>query len=175
MVRMLLEEVDGSGNVLARYIQGTGIDEPLAETRGSTTSYYEADGLGSVTSLSNSSAALANTYTYDSYGQLTGSSGTVVNPYRYTGRESDPETGIYYYRARYYSAGIGRFLNEDPVRFHGGIDFYAYVENDPIGLTDPFGLCPWQVQKRPLKGIAGTIPGTYHVYFYNAKLVYQSA
>ena len=52
----VLEEVDGSGNVLARYIQGAGVEEPLAETCGSTTSYYEADGLGSITSLSNSSA-----------------------------------------------------------------------------------------------------------------------
>src|SRR5206468_2051350 len=46
----VLEEVDNSGNVLARYVQGPGADAPLSETRSGTTSYYEADGLGSVTS-----------------------------------------------------------------------------------------------------------------------------
>ena len=95
-----LEEVDGSGNVLARYVQSPGVDQPLAEVRGSTTSYYQSDGLGSVTSLSNSSGALANTYTYDSIGKLTASTGTVINPYRYTGRDFDPETGLDYYRTR---------------------------------------------------------------------------
>src|SRR5260370_31942396 len=61
-----IEEVDGSGTVLVRYTQSKRVDEPLSEVRQSTTSYYEQDGLGSVTSLSNFSGALANTYTYDS-------------------------------------------------------------------------------------------------------------
>jgi RHS repeat-associated protein len=137
----VLEEVDGSGNVLARYVQSPAVDQPLAEVRGSTTGYYEADGLGSITSLSNSSAALGNIYTYDSYGNLTASSGTVVNPYRYTGREFDTETGIYYYRARYYNPTTGRFLSEDPIRFEGGIDFYTYVSNSPLNDIDPSGFC----------------------------------
>src|SRR5207249_6441384 len=109
----VLEEVDNSGNVLARYTQGKGIDEPLAESRSATTSYYQADGLGSITSLSNSAGALANTYTYDSFGKLTASTGTIVNPFRYTGRESDNESGLYYYRARYYDQNVGRFIGED--------------------------------------------------------------
>jgi len=140
----VLEEVDTSGNVLARYVQSSGVDQPLAETRGSTTSYYQADGLGSVTSLSNSSAALANTYAYDSFGKLTASTGTVTNPYRYTGRDFDSETGLYYYRARYYDPNIGRLISEDPIRFKGGVNFYAYVGNNPLNLTDPSGLCPQQ-------------------------------
>jgi len=143
----VLEEVDNSGNVLARYTQGVGIDEPLAETRSGTTSYYEADGLSSITSLSNSSGALANTYTYDSFGNVTASSGTIVNPYRYTGREFDSETGLYFYRARYYDTMNGRFLNEDPARFAAATDFYKYVNNNPIRFTDPIGLCTssfWQ-------------------------------
>jgi RHS repeat-associated protein len=74
----------------------------LSELRSGTTSYYQADGLGSITSLSNGSGALANTYSYDSYGNLTASTGTVTNLFRYTGREFDSETGIYEYRARYY-------------------------------------------------------------------------
>ena len=54
----------------------------------------------------------------------------------------DSETGLYYYRARYYDSTTGRFLEEDPIRFQGGMNFYPYAQNDPIGLNDPFGLCP---------------------------------
>src|SRR5207253_1170699 len=117
-----------------------GIDQPLAEARGSTTSFYEADGLGSVTSLSKSTGTLVNTYTYDSFGKQTASSGTVVNNFRYTGRELDSETGLMYYRARYYDQNIGRFLSEDPAGLDGGINRYAYVLNDSINLFDPLGL-----------------------------------
>jgi RHS repeat-associated protein len=134
-----LEEVDGSGNILARYVQGFGIDQPLAVTRGSSTNYYEADGLGSITSLSNSSAALANTYTYASYETLTSSSGTVTNQYRFTSREFDTESGLYYYRARYYDSATGRFLNEDPDKDGAAGSLYAYVENSPISWYDQFG------------------------------------
>src|SRR5258708_4208986 len=105
----LLEEADNSGNVLARYSEG-GIDEPFAEVRSGTTTFYEQDGIDAVTSLSTSTATLANTYSYDPFGKLTASTGTLVNTLQYTAREFDPETGIYFYRARYYDAAAGRFL-----------------------------------------------------------------
>src|ERR1700679_46801 len=69
----VIEEVDNAGNVLARFTQSLDIDQPLAEYRSGTTSYYEQDGINSVTSLSNSAAALASTYTYDAFGKLTAS------------------------------------------------------------------------------------------------------
>ena len=62
----VLEELDNSGNALTKYTQGNRVDEPLSELRSGATSYYEQDGIGSVTSLSNSAGALANTYVYDS-------------------------------------------------------------------------------------------------------------
>ncbi len=62
------------------------------------------------------------------------------NPFQYTGRENDG-TGLYYYRARYYDADVGRFVSEDPIRFAGGdVNFYAYVGNNPVNMIDPFGL-----------------------------------
>lgn len=134
----LLEEVDNSGNVLAKYTQG-GIDEPLSELRSGTTSYYQQDGLDSTTSLSSSAGVLANTYSYDSFGKLTASTGTLTNPFQYTGREFDSETGLYYNRARYYDQNAGRFLSEDPTRFDGGINFYPYALNNPVNLRDPSG------------------------------------
>jgi len=133
----VLEEVDNSGNVLARYTQSDETDEALSELRTGTTTYYEQDGIGAVTSLSNSAATLANTYRYDSYGKLTASTGTVANPFQYTGREFDSETGIYAYRARYYDQNVGRFLSEDPIAFNGGLNFYRYVYGNPLTLVDP--------------------------------------
>ncbi len=138
----LLEETNGTGAVVARYTEGLFIDEPLAVLRSAATSYYHADGLGSVTSLSNAAGALAQTYTFDSFGKLTGSSGSLTNPFQYTAREFDSETSLYYYRARYYDPNVGRFLREDPLRFTGGINFYAYVSNQPSNLVDPYGLWP---------------------------------
>jgi RHS repeat-associated protein len=59
--------------------------------------------------------------------------------FQYTGREND-SNGLYYYRDRYYSPVLGRFVNEDPLGFGGGINFYAYVGDDPTNFNDPFGL-----------------------------------
>jgi RHS repeat-associated protein len=135
----VIEEVDNAGNVLARYTQSKGVDKPLAQLRSGTTSYYQQDGLGSVTSLSNSAGALAGTYTYDSYGKATASTGTPTNPLQYTAREFDSETMLLFNRARYFDPNAGRFLNQDPIRFAGGVNFYAYTRNNPIVRTDPSG------------------------------------
>jgi RHS repeat-associated protein len=144
----LIEETNGSGAVVARYAPGENIDQPLAMLRGGATSFYHADGLGSVTSLSNAAGALTQTYTFDSFGNQTASSGSLTNSFRYTGREFDPETNLYFYRARYYDSTGGRFLGEDPLGFPGsGSNFYAYAGNDPASLSDPFGLCPTKKPK----------------------------
>jgi RHS repeat-associated protein len=137
----VIEEVDSSGSAVARYTQGLGIDEPLAISRSGVTSFYHADGLGSVTSVTDGSGQVAASYTYDSFGNLTASTGTITNPFRYTAREFDSETGLYYYRARYYDAGVGRFLSEDPLRWWSGQpNFYPYALNGPTNHVDPTGL-----------------------------------
>jgi RHS repeat-associated protein len=97
--------------------------------------------LGSITSLTGSSVTIAATYAYDSFGQLTASSGSLANPFHYTAREFDAETGLRYYRARYYDPAAGRFVSEDPIGFSGdGTNFYIYVDNNPVVLIDPSGL-----------------------------------
>ncbi|MBZ5528144.1 MAG: RHS repeat-associated core domain-containing protein [Acidobacteriia bacterium] len=60
---------------------------------------------------------------------------------------SHPETTPYYYRARYYDPCTGRFLKEDPIGFYPGVNFYVYVDNNPISLLDPIGLCPCSSDK----------------------------
>jgi RHS repeat-associated protein len=135
----LIEETNSSGTVVARYTQTQDIDEPLAMLRSSATSFYNADGLGSVTSLSNGAGALAQTYTFDSFGKQTASSGSLTNPFQYSGRELDSETGLYYYRSRYYDPTDGRFLSED-LPFIDGVNAYSYVGNDPIDWLDSSGF-----------------------------------
>jgi RHS repeat-associated protein len=136
----LIEETDSSGTAVARYFQELNIDEPLAMSRSGMINYYNADGLGSVTSLTSGVGVASETYTYDSFGNLTTSAGSLINPFHYTGREFDTETGLYFYRARYVSSQTGRFMSEDPLRFSSGdSNFYDYVAQNPINHTDPSG------------------------------------
>ena len=66
-----------------------------------------------------------------------------VQPYTFTSREFDPQTGLYYYRARTYDVAVGRFLQEDPLGFAGGdLNLFVYVANRPLSKKDPFGLAP---------------------------------
>ncbi|HVO63643.1 MAG TPA: RHS repeat-associated core domain-containing protein, partial [Terriglobales bacterium] len=131
-------DLDANGAVLARYAQGTGIDEPLASSTGLGTAFFEADGLGSITSLSGTSG-ITDTYTYKPFG-ITTATGNNPNRFRFTAREWDQETGLYYYRARYYDPTIGRFIGSDPSGFSSGTNPYNYVGGSPLGRIDPLGL-----------------------------------
>jgi RHS repeat-associated protein len=138
------------------YTHGPGIDEPLSLTRDGQTWYYHADGLGSITSISDSAQAVVNRYAYDSFGALK-SSETIRNAYAYTGREYDSETGLYYYRARYYDPEAGRFVSKDPIGFAGGdANQYVYSANDPVNWVDPWGN--FQLPANPSNLPSGWIP-----------------
>ncbi len=109
--------------------------------------YYHFDGLGSVVALSNSNGDSCQSYEYSAYGQVAASDPNfIANPYMFTGRRFDIETGLYYYRARYYNPYIGRFLQTDPVGYGAGINWYAYCGNNPLGYTDPSGLYSMSVR-----------------------------
>ena len=81
-------------------------------------------------------------YKFDSFGKQTAATGPLMNPFQYTAREFDPETSLYYYRARYYDPTVGRFISEDAARFGAGENFYGYVNNSPATFADPLGLAP---------------------------------
>ncbi len=130
----------GSNFMLA----GAGLDEIYARINGSGTTSFLRDGLNNTLALSNSSDATTVQYAYSPYGD-TAKTGTDSTPLDYTGRENDAATGLYYYRARYYSPQLGRFIGEDPIGLGGGTNFYAYVGGDPISHRDPTGRCPWCV------------------------------
>jgi RHS repeat-associated protein len=128
----------------ATYLHGPGIDEPLALRRGDATVFYQADGLGSITGLTDAKGASAGRYTYDAFGQPRQDESTVANPYRYTGREWDETAGSYYYRARFYLPEVGRFASKDPLGYADGENRYIYVCDDPVNSVDPFGLFKWK-------------------------------
>jgi len=138
----IIMEYDQNDNITAKYTHGPNIDEPLAVQQGTSIYYYHADGLGSITGLSNTSGTIVQTYAYDSFGNMT-STGSISQPFTYTAREYDSETGMYFYRARYYDPKVGRFVTKDPIGFKGGdYNLYGYVGNNPVNRVDPSGLKP---------------------------------
>jgi RHS repeat-associated protein len=121
-----------------RYLHGPGFDEPLARIdQTGEAAYYHADGLGSIVAMTDAAGNVTSRRQYDAWGNL--QQGADQPGYAFTGREWDPETGLYYYRARYYDPKMGRFISEDPIGFDTGPNFYSYVENNPVVYVDPFG------------------------------------
>jgi len=146
--------VTEAGATNASYLSTLSIDEPLARQTPSGNEYYHTDDLGSTVALSDDSGSVTTRYSYGPFGSTT-VTGTSTNPFQFTGRENDG-TGLYYYRARYYSPSRSRFLSEDPIGFDAGDpNLYAYVLNSPTNLVDPSGEIPAAAKKC----IAGLIKG----------------
>jgi RHS repeat-associated protein len=132
----IVAEMQG-GAITAFYLRSLNIDEPFIRTSSSGNEYYHADALGSALALTNDAGAVTTSYAYEPFGR-TQITGTSTNPFQYTGRENDG-TGLYYYRARYYSPAMHRFIREDLVR--DTLDnLFLYVLNNPLRFTDPLGL-----------------------------------
>jgi RHS repeat-associated protein len=117
-----------------------GIDEVFARSEVSGGWSLITDALGSTIALTDTAGTVQTQYTFEAFGKTTASGASNGNPSQYSGREHD-ETGLYYYRARYYSPSLHRFIAEDPQQFEAGdVNLYAYVGNDPVNFNDPFGL-----------------------------------
>jgi len=77
---------------------------------------------------------------YDSFGRVLNDTSPGFQPFGFAGGLYDPDTGLVRFGARDYDPEIGRWLSKDPIRFDGGINLYAYVNNDPVNIIDPSGL-----------------------------------
>jgi RHS repeat-associated protein len=137
-----LIDLNSDWSVANTYLNDLGIDNYLRQTSLTTgVSYFLTDHLGSAAALTDGSGNIVEQDSYDSFGN---SSGSTRTRYGYTGRERDSETGLYYYRARWYDPQIGRFITEDPIGFEGAdFDWYVYAANDPVKFRDPEGLKIW--------------------------------
>jgi|GEM_PF-564862 len=177
-----IAEYDGSDNLLRKYIHGPCIDEPRStslragsfcmlesppsggiEAAGSYagTYYYHFDALGSVVALSDADGETVQVYEYDVYGQPAASDPNHPNRFMFTGREFDKETGLYYYRARYYNPTVGRFLQTDPIGYADGLNMYCYCHNNSILLGDPFG-CEGSAGDPGIISLCAITEGTFY-------------
>lgn len=121
-----IAEYGPSGALQYRYVYGPGLDEPLARVDGTGThDYFHADGVGSVVALTDSSANVMEKHVYTPFG-VSDAHFSGESAYQFTGRRYDAETGLYYYRARYYSAILGRFTSRD-----------ALASRDPDAVFKP--------------------------------------
>jgi RHS repeat-associated protein len=138
----IIMEMTSSGTPTVFYVRTLNIDEPLARIELSTGDirYYHADALGSIIALTDENGTVKTQYNYSPFGATEVIGEALDNPFQYTGRENDGDTGLYYYRARYYSPEMGRFISEDPIGLAGGINMYSYVGNSPLNWIDPLGL-----------------------------------
>jgi RHS repeat-associated protein len=120
-----------------------GVDELTYRRIGDDASgdrYVLRDGNNNVIALTDAGQRIRTQYSYEPYGQTKLSGDDDVNVQQYTARENDG-TGLYYYRNRYYSPGIGRFTSEDPLGWASGqTNAYAYVNGNPVQNIDPLGL-----------------------------------
>jgi RHS repeat-associated protein len=133
------------------YVYGPG-GRPIeqVDAAGAVT-YLHQDQDGSTRLLTNASGAVVATYTYDPYGRLAASTGSVSTPLRYAGEYTDAETGFVYLRARYYDPATGQFISRDPLTAMTGTP-YSYVDNNPLNDTDPNGLLGWSDLRRLARG-----------------------
>ena len=125
------------------YLRSLAIDEMLGLANQDGTFFSIADPLGSTLAITDPSGTAVTAYTYDPFGTTTATNPGFSNPFQFTGRENDSLAGLYYYRARYHSSRLGRFIAQDPLGFSAGsVNLYTYVGNSPVNSRDPLGLCP---------------------------------
>jgi RHS repeat-associated protein len=148
----VIEERDGSDNVLKQYIYGNGIDEILRMDKNENGVmvhyYFHTNAINSTTAVTDQNGNIIERYSYDIYGMpiIKNANGDVIsqsaigNEYMFHGRRYDKETNLYYFRARYYDPIMGRFLSVDPMGYKDSMNLYQAFNMNPINFIDPWGL-----------------------------------
>jgi RHS repeat-associated protein len=139
-----VQELDGSvpPNVTANLLAGLGIDEYFQRTDSNGARSFLTDSLGTTLALTDGTGTIQTQYSYDPFGNVTAAGQSSTNSYQFTGRENDG-TGVRFYRARYYSPSIQRFVSQDPIGFAGGdVNLYNYAFGNPLSFRDESGEGP---------------------------------
>ncbi len=177
----VLMELNGMNQTTTRYTSYMAMDSWVSMRQGANSYFYHKDGLGSITSLTNATGNVQNTYAYEAFGKMRHQTGAVANPYTYTGRRWEGTMGLYYYRARYYDAEVGRFGSEDifnDIYEHPlSLNRYTYVENNSLNFIDPTG----ELFFLPIIGkVVGAAVSGYRIYrglnkiYRSSKAIYKA-
>lgn len=158
----MVAEYDGSATpaLRAKYVFGPAMDEPIVQYDGAgNRTYLSGDERGSVIALTNNAGSVTATDTYDEYG-MRGSANSNAERFEYTGQMYLSDLGLDYYKSRFYSPTLGRFLQTDPIGYADGPNWYAYVHNDPVDGSDALGLdCTITYTVTVSNGVATATPG----------------
>ncbi len=155
----IVQERDGANQVVVSYTRGLDLSGSLAgaggiggllafsdhEGPGVRHAHYHSDGNGNITAMMNRHGRLVAEYHYDPFGNLQGQAGPLAetNPYRFSSKQYQPNTGMYSYGFRFYEPSLQRWINQDPIAELGGINLYGFVGSDPVNFVDSDGRAAW--------------------------------
>ena len=134
-----VQEQSSNGTPIANLFTGLTADEVFSRTDAGGTGVILADAIGSTMEITDGAGATRTHYTFEPFGATNATGDGNANAQQFTGRENDL-SGLYFYRARYYHPGLGRFISEDPLGYLSGVNFYLYAGSNPVGQRDPSGL-----------------------------------
>ncbi|HKY36890.1 MAG TPA: RHS repeat-associated core domain-containing protein [Polyangiaceae bacterium] len=147
-------ELDGAGNLVARFVWASRKNSPDLVITGGVTYRVFSDQLGSPRVLVNASTgAVAGVLRHDAWGSVLEDSVSALMPFGFAGGLYDAETGLLRFGARDYDPSVGRWVSKEPLRFAGGSNFYVYAFNDPVNWIDPNGLLPFWSEQVALEWI----------------------
>src|SRR5262249_54922594 len=134
---------DGTGSLIAHYTQGLGLTSRVDAS--GNAGFYQYDGIGNTVQVTGAGGTVLNKYRYLPFGETLESQESVANPFTFSGKFGVVQegNGMTFMRNRSYDPTQGRFIESDPIGLAGGVNFYAYTNNNPVSSADPSGLAPW--------------------------------
>jgi RHS repeat-associated protein len=137
----IIAEVQADGAITKEYLYNGSSRVAMVDLDFDAVYYFSNDRLGTPQMLLDGSGGVVWKARYMAFGEVDIHSETsIVNNFRFAGQYYDAETGLHYNYHRYYDPKIGRYITADPIGIDGGINLYAYVQNNPVNQIDPYGL-----------------------------------